>query len=103
MLAIDMGSLRLAIRAIGPTNGRSLIPGQSQPVERVEDHLLRRCDKSSAVSVFNPENKFAVALFGVKKVDQADVGGAYVWIPSRGGGDANAYWGFGCRDAISHK
>src|SRR5271155_4438525 len=103
MLAIDVGALGLAIGAIWPAYIGALIPSESEPVERVEDHLLGGCDEAGAVGVLDAEDEFAVALFGVEIVDEADIGGADVGVACGRGSDADTYGGFGAGEAIRHK
>ncbi len=80
VFAIDVRALRLAIRSVGATDIGALVPREAEPMQRVEDHLLGGRDEAGAVRVLNAEDKFAVALFGVEIVDEADVGGAYVGV-----------------------
>ncbi len=90
VLAVDRGALGLAVWAVGAAAVRTLIPGEAEPVEGVEDHLLGGGDEAGAVGVLDAEDELAAALAGEDVVEQADVCGSDVGVAGGRGGDADA-------------
>jgi hypothetical protein len=89
VLAVDFGAFGLAVGAVGAADVGAFVPGEAEPAEGVEDHLLGGGDEAGAVGVFDAEDELAAALAGVDVVEQADVGGAYVGVAGGGGSDAD--------------
>ena len=90
MLAVDLGALGLAVGAVGASDVGAFVPGEADPLEGVEDHLLGGGDEAGAVGVFDAEDELAAALAGEEVVEEADVGGADVGVAGGRGGDADA-------------
>ena len=90
MLAVDLGALGLAIRAVGAADVGAFVPVEAEPAQGVEDHLLGGGDEAGAVGVLDAEDELAAALAGVDEVEQADVGGANVRVAGGRRGDADA-------------
>jgi len=105
VLAIDFGALGLAVGAVGTTDVGAFVPGEADPLEGVEDHLLGGGDEAGAVGVFDAEDELAVALARKDVVEEADVGGANVGVAGGRGGDADADGtGVGCGGGcVCHK
>src|ERR1035441_8404150 len=80
VLAINLGSLRLAIRTVRAANVGTFVPGEPEPAKRVEDHLLGGGDETSAVGVLDAQDELAAALASVDEVEQANVRGANVRV-----------------------
>ena len=95
VLAVDFGAFGLAVGAVGAADVGAFVPGEAEPAEGVEDHLLGGGDEAGAVGVFDAEDELAAALARVDVVDQADVGGADVGVAGGAGSDADADGGFG--------
>jgi len=95
VLAIDVGALGLTVGAEGAALVGTLVPGEAEPVEGIEDHLLGGGDEAGAVSVFDAENEFAAALASEDMVEKADVGGADMGVAGGRGSDADAGFGGG--------
>ena len=95
MVAVDFGALGLAVGAEGAADVGAFVPGEADPLEGVEDHLLGGGDEAGAVGVLDAEDELAVALAREDVVEEADVGGADVGVAGGGGGDADAD-GCGC-------
>jgi len=103
VFAVDRGALGLAVGAVGAADVGAFGPGEADPLEGVEDHLLGAGLEAGAVGVFDAQDELAAALGGVEVVQQADVGGADVGIAGGRGGDADAD-GRGRRsDGVSHE
>ena len=102
VFAVDAAAFRLAIGAIRPADVGTFVPGQAEPMERVEDHLLGGDDEAGAVGVLDAEDEFASALAGVEEVDEADVGGTDVRVARGGRGNADADGGLFCRGVFDH-
>ena len=103
VVAVDFGAFGLAVGAVGASDIGAFVPGETEPVEGVEDLLLGGGDEAGAVRVFDAEDELAAALFGVDVVEEADVGGADVGVAGGRRGDADADWngcGFG-HDVLS--
>ena len=95
--AVDFGALGLAVGAEGASDVGAFVPGEADPLEGVEDHLLGGGDEAGAVGVLDAEDELAAALAGEEVVEQADVGGADVGVAGGRGGDADADGaGVGC-------
>ena len=94
VLAVDFGALGLAVGAVGAADVGAFVPGEAEPAQGVEDHLLGCGDEAGAVGVLDAEDELAVALAGEDEVEQADVGGADVGVAGGGGSDADADGGF---------
>jgi hypothetical protein len=92
VLAVDLRPLRLTIGAVGAADVGAFVPGEAEPVERVEDLLLGGGDEAGAVGVFDAEDELAATLAGVDEVEQADVGGADVGVAGGRGSDADSDW-----------
>ena len=95
MVAVDFGALGLAVGAVGAAYVGAFVPGEADPFEGVEDHLLGGGDEAGAVGVLDAEDELAAALGGVEEVEEADVGGADVGVAGWRGGDADADGGSG--------
>ncbi len=95
VLTVDFGAFGLAVRAEGAADVGAFVPGETDPAEGVEDHLLGGGDKAGAVGVFDAEDELAGALFGEDEVEQANVGSADVRVAGGGRSDADAGGG-GC-------
>ena len=95
MFAVDVCALGLAVGAVGAADVGALVPGEADPLEGVEDHLLGGGDEAGAVSVFDAQDELAAALVGEEEVQQADVGRADVGVAGGGGCDADAGGGGG--------
>ena len=89
VFAIDFGAFGLSVGAVGAAYVGAFVPGETEPVEGVEDHLLGGGDEAGAVGVLDAEDELAAALAGVDVVDEADVGGAYVRVAGGRRGDTN--------------
>ena len=83
----------MAVGAVGAADVGALVPGEAEPAEGVEDHLLGGRHEAGAVGVLDAEDELAVALPGVDVVDEADVGGAYVRVAGGRWSDANTNGG----------
>ena len=105
MLAVDFGALGLAVGAVGAADVGAFVPGEADPLEGVEDHLLGGGDEAGAVGVLDAQDELAAALAGEEVVEQADVGGADVGVAGGRGGDADADGaGVGCGGGLEcHK
>ena len=95
VLAVDFGAFGLAVWAVGTAYVRAFVPGEAEPAERVEDHLLGGGDEAGAVGVLDAQDELAAALAGVEEVEQADVGGADVGVAGGRRSDADADGGGG--------
>ena len=73
---IDFFPLCLTIRAVRAAYIRTLIPLDPQPVQTVNDFLLRSRDITCAVRIFNTQNKLAAGLFGDQVIIQSRPGTA---------------------------
>ncbi len=60
VLAIEAGALALGVGTVGATAVRPLVPGQAEPVQRVENTLGRVLDESLLVGVLDPQHEGAV-------------------------------------------
>ena len=90
VVAVDFGALGLAIGAEGAADVGAFVPGEADPAESVEDHLLGGGDEAGAVGVFDAEDELAASLAGEEEVEEADVRCADVGIAGGGGCDADA-------------
>jgi hypothetical protein len=90
VLLIDLRAFRLAIGAEGAANVRTFVPGQADPAQSIEDHLLGGGNEAGTVGVLNAENELSTTLPGNEKIDEANVGGADVRVPSGRRGNADA-------------
>ena len=71
-------------------HARSLVPGDAQPVETVEDVLLERRRASGDIRVLEAEDERAAGVAGEQVVEQRRAGGADVEGPGGAGRDADA-------------
>ena len=54
VFAIDFRAFRLPVGAVRAADVRPFVPGETDPLEGVEDHLLGGGDVAGAVGVLNP-------------------------------------------------
>jgi hypothetical protein len=87
---VDLGPLALAVRSRGTTDIRALVPLQTNPAQRVEDHLLAAGDETCAVGVLDAQHELAATLLCKNVVQQADVGCSNVRIACGRRRNANA-------------
>ena len=72
MRLVDGVALGLKIRAV--------IPVDSQPLQRLEDGIHGSLGRTGRIGVFNPENKFALHVSGIKPVEKRGPGAAHMQI-----------------------
>ncbi|MPM50098.1 hypothetical protein SDC9_96833 [bioreactor metagenome] len=73
--AVDLGALGLAVRAVRSADVGALVPGDAEPVQRVEDIVVRLLGGPGNVGVLDPEHQGAavVAREGVVEQRGADI------------------------------
>jgi len=95
VLLVNVAALALAIRAVRPADVRAFSPGNAQPAQGIENLLFRLASGAQLIGVFDPQDEFTAVLLGKAVVEQGDVGGADVGIPSRRWRNARADGGHG--------
>src|SRR5262249_17310884 len=83
VFAVDRPTLALAIRTKRPPDVWSLVPAQPDPMQGVEDHLLRIRACTRLIGVLDPQHELAALLTREHVVEQRDVGGTDVRITGR--------------------
>ena len=92
---VGVQALRLAVGGVGAAHIRALVPGQPQPVQRVEDLLLAVGAEPRPVGVLDAQHETAALLAREREVEQGHVCRADVRVSGRRGGDAQADRGGG--------
>ncbi|MCY1514521.1 hypothetical protein D9M68_490660 [compost metagenome] len=82
ILLVDLATLALAIRAVGATDVRALIPFDAEPAQGVIDLLLGLAGRAQLIGVFDPQDELTAVLARETQVEQGDVGGAHVRVAS---------------------
>ena len=79
--------LGLAVRRVGATDVRTLVPGEAQPVQRVVELPLAGRREPRPVGVLDPQHEPPTLLTGVREVEHRHVGGSDVRVAGRRRGD----------------
>jgi hypothetical protein len=83
VLGIDRAALALPIRAKRAADIGPFIPGQTDPAQSIEDHLLGVGARSGLIRVLDAEHKCATGALGERIVEQRNVRGANMGISGR--------------------
>ncbi len=95
VLLVDLATFALPVRTVRTADVRAFGPGDAQPVQRIENLLFGLTGRAQLIGVFDPQDELTAMLLGEAVVEQGDVGGANVGIPSRRWRDASANGGHG--------
>ena len=80
VIGIDRAALAPAIGAEWATDVGAFVPRQPDPVQRIEDHLLRVGARAVLVGVLDPQYERAALLASKHVIEQCDVRRSHVWI-----------------------
>jgi hypothetical protein len=77
---VDGAAFTLSVRTKRPTHVGPLVPGESEPTQRLQYCFLAGFSASDAVRVFDAQNELAAVLARKTQVEQSHVSGADVRV-----------------------
>src|SRR4029079_1495678 len=90
VLPVDVETLALSIGTVGAADVRTLVPGEAQPAQGLEDHPLAGGMAALAVRVLDAEEELAAQLASEGVVEKGHVRRADVGVSRGRRGDASA-------------
>jgi len=91
MLAVDLGTLALAVGAARSAHIRSLVPLEPEPGQSIEDHSLALDRAALAVRILDTKDEAALLLTSESVIEERDVGRTDVWVAGRTGRDSGSH------------
>src|SRR5690606_14690487 len=77
---VDSGTLTLPVRAMGPALVRTFVPVELQPLQRGHNVIFRLAGTAHLIGIFYAQYEFTSMLAGEAKIEQRNVGRAYMGI-----------------------